>query len=125
MATIVVNTSAQHLSGSTTHKAPATTIKPSNHHHDDTFLDVDEMILMSMEKEWGMREMGRYKNMHGSWPLRSELNGYTDNINRDKSERTSIGGHSRAAIMEAIDDEDYFGTSLISALFNALSKFKI
>ena len=125
MATIVINASAQRLSGSATHKAPPTTIKPSNHHHNDAALDVDEMILMNMEKEWGMREMGRYKNMRGSWPLRSELPGYTNNIEGNKSEITSFGGHSRAAIMEAIEDEDYFGTSLIITLLNALPKLNI
>lgn len=128
MATIFVQTSAQRLSSSTIQQAPnQRPVKRSNHHHDDSALDVDEMILMHMEQEWGMREMGRYKSMRGSWPLRHRPN----NNDEDESEAysqaspvkaTAIGDHSRAAILEALKDEDYFGTSLFSAVLSMLPK---
>ena len=108
-------------------------VKSSNHHHDtdDTALDVDDKILMTMEREWGMREMDRYKTMHGSWPLRHDPSNsaeretdYTRPPSPQKA-NTAIGGHSRAAILEALEDEDYFGTSLLSAILNVFPSIGI
>ena len=52
----------------------------------DVPFDPDEMIIMHMERDWGMREMHRYREHHGTWPLKSELPGYDNEDDDDPDE---------------------------------------
>lgn len=56
--------------------------------NEDSF-EVDEILLMHMEREWGMKEMARYKEAKGSWPLKSELPGYNDSDTTETATTTT------------------------------------
>ena len=81
-------------------------------------LELDELLLMHMEKEWGMREMARYKESKGAWPLRSELKGYHDVETQRKVRRAK----TLPPVQMAIEDYDDWETNLLDIILDSLPK---